>query len=42
LLLIPAGVARSEPPLGLLYSLVEILGEGRKEGIGQYDHFVMV
>jgi hypothetical protein len=30
------------PPLGLLHSLVEILGEEGVEGIGQYDHFVMV
>jgi hypothetical protein len=30
------------PPLGLLYSLVEILDEGREKGIGQSDHFVMV
>jgi hypothetical protein len=30
------------PPLGLLTSLVEILGEGGKEVIGQNDHFVMV
>ena len=29
------------PPLGLLYSLVEILGEGGEERIGQSDHFVM-
>jgi hypothetical protein len=29
-------------PLGLLLSLVEILGEGGEEGIGQSDHFVMV
>jgi hypothetical protein len=30
-------------PLGLLLlSLVEILGEGGEEGIGQIDHFVMV
>ena len=40
-----AGIARSEslgPPLGLLHSSVEILGEGGEEGIGQCDHFVMV
>ncbi len=30
------------PPLGLLHSLVEILGEGGEEGIGQNDHLVMV
>jgi hypothetical protein len=30
------------PPLGLPYSLVEILGEGGEEGIGQSDRFVMV
>ena len=30
------------PPLGLLDSSVEILGEGGNEGIGQCDHFVMV
>jgi len=30
------------PPLGLLHSLVEILGEGGKEVIGQSDYFVMV
>ena len=29
-------------PLGLLLSLVEILGEGGEEGIGQSDHLVMV
>jgi hypothetical protein len=30
------------PPLGLLHSSVEILGEGGEEGIRQCDHFVMV
>jgi len=30
------------PPLGLLHSLVEILGEGGEKGIGQSDHFVMI
>jgi hypothetical protein len=30
------------PPSGLPHSLVEILEEGREEGIGQNDHFVMV
>jgi hypothetical protein len=30
------------PPLGLLYSLVEILGEGGEERIGQSDRFAMV
>jgi hypothetical protein len=29
-------------PLGLPYSLVELLGEGRKERIGQSAHFMMV
>jgi hypothetical protein len=42
LLLMLARIARSEPPLGLLYSLVEILGEGGKERIGQNHHFAMV
>ena len=42
-----AGIARSEllllPPLGVATLwLVEILGEEGEEGIGQYDHFVMV
>ena len=30
------------PPFGLLYFLVEILGEGGKERIGQNDLFAMV
>jgi uncharacterized membrane protein YqjE len=30
------------PPLGLVYSLVEILDEGGKERIGQNDRFAMV
>ena len=30
------------PPMGAALWLVEILGEGGKEGIGQSDHFVMV
>jgi len=30
------------PPLGLLHSPVEILGEGGEKGIRQSDHFVMV
>jgi hypothetical protein len=30
------------PPLRLLLSLVESLGEGGEEGIGQNDHSVMV
>jgi hypothetical protein len=30
------------PLLGLLHSLVEILGEGGEEGIGQSDQIVMV
>jgi hypothetical protein len=38
-------ISRSEPPwasLGAALQLVEILGEGGEEGIGQSDHFVMV
>ena len=38
-------IALSEPPwtsFGAALWLVEILGEGGEEGIGQSDHFVMV
>ena len=46
LLLLAAGIARSEPPwtsfgVAALW-LVGILGEGGEEGIGQNDHFMVV
>ena len=37
-----SGTSLLGPPLGLVYSLIEILGEGGKERIGQNDHFAMV
>jgi hypothetical protein len=36
------GVNLFRPPLGWLLSLVEILGEGREERIGQNNRFMMV
>jgi hypothetical protein len=46
LLLLELGVSVEvnlfRPPLGLLYSLDKILGEGGKERIGQSDDFAMV
>jgi hypothetical protein len=36
------GTSLFGPPFGLLYSLVEILGESEEKGIGQNDRFAMV